>query len=325
MRGRPPNPNKTIDLYPPSWRCLGARYQRHESPLARLLNTLSCSAMQRKMNRTIHDPVFLATELERWSLQKAQDVSMFFRRYAHIGKLNSRVRLEGYVHQVVSKLLQPAKVSEGARQLLNTLMPSLEPDQFPLTCLNVPQLCIGVLLYEAVCASPIMQSLVTQSAGGQLLALQCVSKDLKRRNHRLGREEAAAMTVTRFQDLCVAAGIFSNFRFYVGAHAGLSDCALQRMEEQFLDLGSPARPSNASAVHTHPTGTRSVSHAACNPGHVCVPRTRRNFGRVSTIWQKSWASHRMATSSRSPRCSGATSTKWPNWCMRQRSLWPRSP
>lgn len=162
--------------------------------------------------------------------------------------------------------------------------------RFPAICLNVPQFCIGAILYEVHRGSPLLFSMLRQSASGQLLALQCVERDLKRGNHQQGR---AVVTMAQFQELCVAAGMFCNFRFHIAVHTGLTESALQQMEQDFLDLGAPAQPSDTTRRQRHPGGTQCVQSGT--PGHTSVPimlalpRTRGSYGRTSMAWPRCWA------------------------------------
>ena len=57
-----------------------ARYQRHGSPMERMLCTMSFTAIARKLNRSASDPVFIALELSRNAIARAEDVALFFKR-----------------------------------------------------------------------------------------------------------------------------------------------------------------------------------------------------------------------------------------------------
>ena len=59
---------------------LQARYQRHDSPMSRLVSNVSSMALQRRLHRTANDPVYLAAELQRWCLCKSADTMAFFKR-----------------------------------------------------------------------------------------------------------------------------------------------------------------------------------------------------------------------------------------------------
>ena len=57
-----------------------ARYQRHDSPISRLVSNVQTTALQRRLNRTANDPIYLAAELQRWCLCKTENTTKFFKR-----------------------------------------------------------------------------------------------------------------------------------------------------------------------------------------------------------------------------------------------------
>ena len=194
-------------------------------------------------------------------------------RYTQLGLVNPRLKLEAYVQQVVGKLLNPAKVcpeamaappvlhaeaggtsvaASAARQpILPTSCREEQPAWYPArnarnslrlpnSALNVPQMCIGASLHESMSANTFVQTLLTQSVAGQLLAIRAAQKDLHMREVR--RDTMPSMTVKGFQSLCVAAGMFTNFCAHVASTVGLARTHLMAMEALFVDGAEHAAP-----------------------------------------------------------------------------------
>ena len=120
--------------------------------------------------------------------------------------------------------------------------------RLPTCALNVPQMCIGALLHESTSANTVVQTLLTQSAGGQLLALRAAQHDLHMREVR--RDTMPSMTVKGFQSLCVAAGIFTNFCAHVASTVGLAGTHLTAMEDLFVNGTAHAGPFGVGRVLT---------------------------------------------------------------------------
>ena len=213
-------------------------YKKHQSGDERLLSGLLASAAARKINRSIEDPLLLSEELMRHGMSTETCCRNILKLYKQKTLATPALQLSAKLEACTLRFMLGNKIAPAFKSKFASAIITFgwEGGPYNLELLLSPGLVLGAAFTESIC--PLWRTLCTQTAEGQVLAHELITRCFSLTSRRL--------TPQAFACAVAAAGIFRNLREAFFAQLLLDAEAVAELVNDLSD--SPAFQSELAGL-----------------------------------------------------------------------------
>ena len=153
-----------------------ALYTRHENSCSRLVSSMVTSAVNRKINRSMDDPLMLSRELLRCGLASGSNVRQVVRLYKARTMSSPTLQMKRSTEEATIKLMDRAKVCEEAVTILSRIALKHGWEYVSADAIMAPRLVLGCCLVES--SNESWNTFAVQTAEGQTAVLKFLEASL---------------------------------------------------------------------------------------------------------------------------------------------------